>query len=121
MTDIYARKKGTEFEIGDIIDVSMSIEYQIPPEDEEKSVIDLNDYDAKYEIHYSFPRKLGFSTVDFSVEAGFCPSFGDDIKQYIEESFEQDLEEIAEYELFDVDNTGEYQTAKIRIKALKEG
>ena len=67
MTAIYARKKGTEFEIGDIIDVSMSIDYQIPPEDEEKSVIDLNDYDAKYEIHYSFPRKLGFSTVDFSV------------------------------------------------------
>lgn len=119
MTNKLESKKDTRFKTGDIIEVSMRIEYQIPIEDEVKSDIDVNDYEAKYSIYYSFPRKLGFSAIDFSVEAGYCPSFCDDIEQYIEESIEQDLEEIAEYELFDVNNTGEYQTAKIRVKALK--
>ena len=120
MTNTDVRKKMHDFKVGDVIEVSMSIEYNIPPEDEEKSVIDLNDYDANYNISYHYPHKLGFADIDFTIEAGFSPDFGDDIKQYIEESIEQDLEEISEYEIFDVDNKGEYQTAKIRIKALKE-
>ena len=33
----------TKFKVGDIIEVSMKIEYQIPEEDETKPVIDLSD------------------------------------------------------------------------------
>lgn len=120
MTSTYVRKKGTEFEIGDVIEVSMDIEYKIPLEVEAKDVICLDDYEAKYEINYSFPRNLGFSSINFTVDAGFSSSFCDDIELYLEESLLEDLREISEYELFDIDNTGEYQTAKIRIKALKE-
>ena len=120
MTNVEKSENKIGFEVGDVIEVSMKIEYDIPAEDEEKSVIDLSDYDAKYEIHYSYPRDLGFSFLDFKVDAGYSADFGDDIEQYIEESIEQDLEEISEYELVDVDNRGDYQTARIRVKALKE-
>ncbi len=120
MTNVDKCKKRIGFETGDVIDVSMKIDYDIPDEDEEKSVVDLNDYVAKYTIHYSYPRNLGFSFLDFKVDAGCCVDFNDDIEQYIKESIEKDLEEISEYELFDVDNSGDYQTAKIRIKTLKK-
>lgn len=120
MSAIDVKRKGHEFQTGDVIEVSMNIEPQIPPEDDEKLEIDLNDYAIRYNITYRYPKNMGFADIDFTVEAGCYTGFGDDIKNYIEESIELDLEEIAEYELFDVDNTGEYQTAKIRIKALKE-
>ena len=45
-------------------------------------------------------------------------SFDDDIKRYIEQYLKEDFAEIAEYELFDIDNEGDYQTAKIKIKKL---
>lgn len=101
----------------DIIEVSMSITPQIPEEDEEKTVIDLNDYATDYCINYSYPDS-GFTDVSFTEDAG-CSSFCD-IKDYLEQSLKDDIEEIDEYELFDIDNAGEYQTAKIKILKIKE-
>lgn len=101
----------------DIIDVSMSIKPQIPKEDEEKTVIDLNDYATDYSISYSYPDS-GFTDVSFTEDAG-CSSFVD-IEEYLKDSLQQDIEEIDEYELFDIDNAGEYQTAKIKILKIKE-
>lgn len=119
MTSINESKKRPEFKIGDVIEVSMSIEHQILSKYEDKSVIDLSDYATRYEIHYSYPRELGFSILDFTVDASFSCDFDDDITQYLEKYLKKDLAEITNYELFDVDNTGEYQTVKIRIKAIK--
>ena len=108
----------TKFNVGDIIEVSMKIEYQIPEEDETKPVIDLSDYPTIYEIDYSYPKEKGFRNIDFTFDAGCSACFNDDIKQYLEEYLKEDMKEIAEYELFDIDNKGEYQTAKIKITKL---
>ena len=107
----------TKFNVGDIIEVSMKIEYHIPEEDETKPEIDLSDYATTYEIHYSYPEE-GFMDIDFTVDAGCIACFNDDLKIYLEEYLKKDMEEIAEYELFDIDNKGEYQTAKIKITKL---
>ena len=37
---------------------------------------------------------------------------------YVIKYLKKDMKEIAEYELFDIDNEGEYQTAKIKISKL---
>ena len=115
MTSTNDKKK---FNVGDIIEVSMKIEYQIPEEDETKPEIDLSDYATTYEIHYSYPEEKGFMDIDFTVDADCSESFNDDLKQYLEEYLKKDMKEIAEYELFDIDNEGEYQTAKIKITKL---
>ena len=107
----------TKFNVGDIIEVSMKIEYQIPEEDETKPEIDLSDYATTYEILYSYPEE-GFMDIHFTVDADCSESFNDDLKQYLEEYLKKDMKEIAEYELFDIDNEGEYQTAKIKITKL---
>ncbi len=101
----------------DVIEVSMSITPQIPEEDEEKTVIDLNDYATDYCINYSYPDS-GFTDVSFTEDAG-CLSFCD-IKDYLEQYLKDDITEIDEYEIFDVDNVGESQTAKIKILKIKE-
>lgn len=119
MTSINEIKRSPKFEIGDVIEVSMRIEHQVPSEDEEKSVIDLSDYATRYEIDYSYPRELGFLSLDFTVAAGCISDFKDDIEQYLAEYLRTDLAEIADYELIEVDIAGEYQTAKIRIKHLQ--
>ena len=100
----------------DIIEVSISITPQIPEEDEEKPVIDLNDYATDYFINYSYPDS-GYTDVSFTEDAG-CSSFCD-IKDYLEQYLQTDIEEIDEYEIFDVDDVGEYQTAKIKVISLK--
>ena len=109
----------TIFNVDDIIEVSMNIDYQIPEGEEEKPVFDASDYDTKYEIHFSCPQKDWIMFTDFTVEAGYIATFDDNIINYLEESLENNLEEIAEYELFDVEDKGLYQTAKIKITALK--
>ena len=120
MTGFFVIKKNEELKAGDVIEVSMSIDPQIPEEDYEKHNLNLDDYDIKYNISYIFPHDMGCGDVDFLVEAGYCPSFGDDIKSYIEESVHNDIKELDDYEIFDVDNSSfEYQTAKIRVKSLK--
>lgn len=101
----------------DVIEVSMSITPQIPEEDEEKTVIDLNDYATECSISYTYPDS-GFTDLSFTEDAG-CSSFCD-IKDYLEQYLKNDIEEIDEYELFDVDNIGEYQAAKIKILKIKE-
>jgi hypothetical protein len=60
----------------------------------------------------------GFRNIDFTFDASCSACFNDDIKQYLEEYLKEDMKEIAEYELFDIDNEGEYQTAKIKITKL---
>ena len=100
----------------DVIEVSISITPQIPEEDEEKTVIDLNDYATDYCINYSYPDS-GFTDVSFTEEAG-CSSFCD-IKDYLEQYLKDDITEIDEYELFDINDVGEYQTAKIKVKSVK--
>ena len=101
----------------DIIDVSMRITPQIPEEDEEKTEIDLNDYATDYCISYSYPES-GFTDVSFTEDAG-CSSFVD-IEDYLKNYLQQDIEEIDEYEIYDIDNVGEYLTAKIKILKIKE-
>ncbi len=101
----------------DVIEVSMIWETLIPEDEEIGTTIDPNNYDNKYQISYKYPENAGFTDVDILEEAGCC-SFVD-IKDYIENHLENDIPEISEYGLFDVDNEGEYQTAKIKVLAIK--
>lgn len=107
-------------QVNDIIEVSMNIKLDIPEEDFEKNEICVHDYKQDYEITYHNLREDSFGEVDFPVEAGFSPSFSD-IESYLKEELHNDYEEITEYELLESDmSDGEYQTAKIKVKAIKE-
>ena len=106
--------------VDDIIEVSMDIRLDIPEEDSEKTEIYTHDYRQNYEITYHNLREDSFGEVDFSVEAGFSPSFSS-IEGYLKEELKNDYEEITDYELLESDmSDGEYQTAKIKVKAIKE-
>lgn len=104
MTTTKTNEKKSKFNVGDIIEVSMQIEYTSST--------------TTYKIHYSYPQTKGFKETEFEVDANCSSSFGNDIKQYLKELLKDDITEIAEYELIDIDNKGEYQTAKVKIKSL---
>ena len=110
-------KKNTILKTGDIIKVSLKMTPQIPEEDEDKSEINLDDYPTNCSISYDYPDS-GFTDLSFTEDAG-CSSFSD-IKDYLEQYLTDDIKEIDEYKIFEVDNVGEYQTAKIKVKSLKE-
>lgn len=91
-----------ELKGNDILDVSLRIN-------------DEADNETKYSVTYYFDGKI-YSDADVTMPK-------DTGELYIEEWIRQDMEsfpEISDYEIFDVIDEGEYQTAKIRIKALKE-
>ena len=105
--------------VNDIIEVSMNIRLDIPEEDSDKTEIYAHDYKQNYEITYHNLREDSFGEVDFPVEAGFSPSFSD-IESYLKEELHNDYEEIIDYELLESDmSDAEYQTAKIKVKAIK--
>lgn len=116
------REKNKQLKENDIIEVSMSIDLLIPEdEDFEKTgyVIDPNKYDTKYEVNYFYPNKTGSATVNYTDEAGCCSYV--DIKDYLEDCIKTDIDEIEDYELFDIDDkSGEYQRAKIKVLKTKE-
>ena len=103
---------------GDIIEIRLTEEIHIPPEDEDKSVIDPLDYERDYNITYTYPNDLGFADVSFSEEAGATSSC--DIEDYQEEWLKQDIPEIDEYEIFDVEILGDIQYAKIKVLKINE-
>ena len=112
-----------DLKVGDILELSMSIEYLDLPED--VTSFDDADYDTKYDITYCTKDENGkinmLAITDFTVEKGFSADFGNDIEDFIKEDLPTTFEEISDYEIFDVEGKYEdYQTAKIRVKALKE-
>ena len=108
------------YKAGDVVEVTMSIEPIIPPGVDEFEVTDWSGFDEKCEVSYSYPRVLGCAMNEVYIDAGIYPGF-DDIKDYLEKYATQDLDDVAEFEIFDVHSSNyEFQTAKIRIKALKE-
>ena len=118
---IFTLKDKTELKIGDVLDITLRIETLIPDEDfETKEVLDDSDYAHDYDVWFYKGDQFVGST-EFQLEAGLCPSFCNDIEEYIAEDMPQTFADITEYEVFDVDkNNFERQTAKIRIKAIKE-
>ena len=112
-----------KMKIGDIINVSMRMDFEVPEEDLERNnyiTPDLDVYDRQYEVSYSYPRSSGFTNVNYTDSAGCCSSYCD-INEYLKDRIKEDLPFLLDYEIFDVDDTdGECQTAKIRIKAFKE-
>ncbi len=106
-----------EFEIGDVIDVSIRLEVNIPEEDYSKSIIEIDNYEKHYYVDYSCARTSSSCFYDFTIEEGF--SINDEIDSYIKEDLQKIYPEIAEYEIFDVNKDDfEYQSAKVRIKSL---
>ena len=120
MEALTVMKKGKTINAGDIIEVYMTMEQEIPEEDlKETYIIDTNNYDTKCRVVYEHPNNAGWTDVDYIDEAGYCSYIG--INDYLEDRVKEDINYLLDYEIFDVYNTdGEYQTAKIRIKALKE-
>ena len=118
---IFTLRNNTKLNVGDVLDISLRIETLIPDEDFEKNeVLDNSDYAHDYDVwFYKGEQFVGSS--EFQVEAGFCPSFGDDIEEYIAEEISQTYADITEYEVFDINKSNyEHQTAKIKIKATKK-
>lgn len=116
MTKTNINKKNITLKLDDVLEVAMKIESQNLDFNEEEANA-TNEYELKYIITYFYPNKSGFFEVEFIVDKDSSASF-DDIKRYIEQYLKEDFAEIAEYELFDIDNEGDYQTAKIKIKKL---
>ena len=90
--------------VGDVIKVSMKIDYQVP------------DYEAELSMFYTLSEDIPY--MDYNHPA--AADYNYDIKNLIEEDLNDDISEIGDYEIFDVNNSNiEYQTAKIRVKSLK--
>ena len=117
LKNLTKNKKDTILKAEDIVEVSMRIEPQIPEEDEDKIVLYLDDYATDYSVSYFLDKKC-FAEASFREEAG-CSSFSD-IKDYLEQYLKNDIDEIDEYEIFDVEDDGEYQIAKIRVSSIKK-
>lgn len=108
-----------DFEIGDVINVSIRLDADIPEEDFEKDVIEMDKYDKKYSVDYYCERTGASCSDNFTVEKG--SDIDDDINNYIEEDLQKIYPEITEYEIFDVKKDDfQEQSAKVRIKALKQ-
>ena len=126
--------------ITNIADQALSKIKKSIPKEELKSVLDnigedesaplLKENDV-LEVSLSYSENENEETnysVTYSLNGEFYTSADVTIPKdtgelYIEEWIRQDMEsfpEISDYEIFDVIDEGEYQTAKIRIKALKE-
>ena len=103
----------------EIIDICMRITSLIPEEEMEKPVICLDDYKHEFDISWTTDGK-SFGGENFTLNEGACPSFGFDIEGYIKEEILNIFDELDEYEVFEVDKDDfEYQSAKIRVKSVK--
>ena len=83
MTSKNECKKESSLQVGDVIDVSMAIEYIVHKTAEGKSILDTEDYDTQYEIRYFYPRKKGTLFLDFTAPNGGISDFDDDLNKYI--------------------------------------
>lgn len=120
MTELSNKKEETMFNVGDIISISMKIDFKIPEEDYDKKEVFLDDYSAELSISYTLPENIPYMDYSLDAEPGYCTIFDYDIKSYIEEYLSNDIREIEDYEIFDINNESvESQTAKIRVKSLK--
>ncbi len=117
--DLKVREKSI-LNAGDEIGISLSIKTHIPDEDLWKDeILCEDDYKHSYSITYMLNDKcIGGS--DFTLDEGEYPDYLDDIVGCIKEEMEETFPEVTDYDIFDVDNTGEFRTAKVRVKAVKE-
>lgn len=107
-----------KFEIGDIIEVSITLDVDIPEEELAKNVIDIDNYEKNYSVDYHCERSGSACSYEFTVEKGF--SIDDDIDVYVKEDLKKIYPEITGYEIFDVEKDDiDYQSAKIKITSLK--
>ncbi len=108
-------------EVGDIIDAIYRIEFDIDDDNIwSNKDLDIYDYKRTYEICYYLNGKHICSYEDES-EAGLIPMFDGNIEELIKFDLPNSFEEIAEYEIFDIDNKYyDQQRAKIRIKSFKD-
>ena len=90
-----------DFKTNDILDVSLNANEE--------------DNEINYGITYFLNGKI-YTSADVTMpkDSGYL-----DVEEWIRQDMDS-FPEISDYEIFDVIDKGEYQTAKIRIKALKE-
>lgn len=91
-----------------ILDLTIDIDFDIP-EGSENTDNPFEDFDAQYKVRYEENGKL-YSEYDFLLEAGYST----DIKDIVDTDMKS--ENISDYEIFDINDMGDYITAKIRIK-----
>ena len=91
-----------ELKVNDILDVSLHVR------DENNKTI--------YSVTY-FNNGMIYSSADVPMPKDFGYL---DIEEWIEEDIESFLPEISDYEILEITDFGEFQSATIRIKALKE-
>ena len=89
-----------ELRVNDILDISLHVR------DENNKTI--------YSVTYFNNGVYSSADVPMPKDFGYL-----DIEEWIEQDIES-FPEISDYEIFDVTVLGEFQSAKIRIKALKE-
>ena len=114
--------------IDDVIKFTLKIEMLVPEEDYEtkknaegKVVLDPIDYKHHYDVSYVVKDSKEYGWYEYTLDEGFIPSFGDDVEELVKEEMQNNFKEITDYEIFDVDNSRyDYQTAKVRIKAVAE-
>ena len=116
--NLRVREKCT-LDVGDELGILLNIKTHIPDEDLKKGeMLYDDDYKHSYSITYRLKDKcIGGS--DFTLDEGEYPDYVDDIVGCINEEMEESFPEVTDYEIFDVDNTGEFRKAKVRIKAVK--
>lgn len=99
----------------DILNVRLSIEVDIPEEDMKNSDFSYEDYERCYSVFYSLGGQVYYAADEvFPVGAGDV-----DIKEWVAQDIIYDTQ-IKEYEIFDIKDYGNYQTAKIKVISIKK-
>lgn len=98
----------------DILNVRLSVEVDIPEEDMKNPDFSYENYERSYSVFYSLGGQVYYAADEvFPVGAGDV-----DIKEWVAQDIIYDAQ-IKEYEIFDVQDFGNYQTAKIKILSIK--
>lgn len=105
--------------IDDIIEFEIKIDINIPKEDlESGKVIDVSDYKRDYEVSYSVNGNEESISYSLSADEGTC-CIEDNIKDLIKDEMTKRYKEVTDYEIFDVYNDYDNQSAKVRIKSVR--
>lgn len=105
--------------IDDIIEFNIKIDIHVPDEDlKSGKVIDVCDHKRDYNVSYSVNENEECGSYFLSADEG-TSCVEDNIENLIEEEMAERFKEVSEYEIFDVYNDYDDQSAKVRIKSLK--
>ena len=106
--------------VNDIIEFSIDIEIDIPEDYDQSKGVDVSKFKREYIVSCSINETEENSEYSLDVEAGITP-VEDNIKDYVKYEMQNTFSEVTDYEIIDI-YMGEYdhQSAKIRVKAVKE-